>query len=145
MRCALPSLGQDCWAPERRNTTFIFPFRIGGRRYDPTRYQATFKTAWIKLTAAAQLQGLRMYDLRHHAITGLLENPDVSEEVVEDIAGHVSRRMKKRYSHIRMEAKRDALKGLNRVLRTPKSPGAAKLSNEDVLEIFKSMLAMVQA
>jgi integrase len=44
-----------------------------------------------------------MYDLRHHAMTALLENPEVSEETVEDLAGHVSRRMKKRYSHIRME------------------------------------------
>ena len=38
-----------------------------------------------------------MYDLRHHAITALLENPHVSEETVEAIAGHISREMKKRY------------------------------------------------
>ena len=64
------------------------------------------------MIAAAQLPGLRMYDLRHHCITSLLEDPRVSEETVEAIAGHVSRRMMKRYSHIRSAAKRAAVCGL---------------------------------
>jgi integrase len=92
---------------------YIFPFRIHGRLFDPTRHQTTFKTAWDKMTEAANLQGFRMYDLRHHAITGLLENSEVSEETVEAIAGHVSHRMKKQYSHIRMDAKREALLALS--------------------------------
>jgi integrase len=91
---------------------YVFPFRIHRALFDPTRHQTTFKTAWNKLIGAAQLPGFRMYDLRHHAITSLLENPDVSEETVEDIAGHVSRRMKKRYSHIRMEYKRAAVEAI---------------------------------
>lgn len=89
---------------------YLFPFRPKpGGSHDPKRYQTTFKTAWNKIKAAAKITNLRMYDLRHHAITAMLENPDVSEETVEDVAGHVSRRMKKRYSHIRMEHKRAAL------------------------------------
>jgi hypothetical protein len=36
-----------------------------------------------------------------HCITALLEDPRVSEETVEAIAGHVNRKMMKRYSHIR--------------------------------------------
>jgi integrase len=115
---------------------YIFPFRVyGGQnpKHDPTRHQTTFKTAWTKLRATAQLPGFRMYDLRHHAITSLLENPDVSEETVEDIAGHVSRRMKKRYSHIRMEYKRAAVESmLENALRSrpTKKPSRAEKSTD---------------
>jgi len=58
------------------------------------------------------LSTLRPYDLRHHAITRLLENPDISEQTVKDIAGHVSKHILERYSHIRMAKKRDALDAL---------------------------------
>jgi integrase len=91
---------------------YLFPFRVSTGHYDPSRFQTTFKTAWKKLIAAAQLPGFRMYDLRHHAITALLENPEVSEETAEDIAGHISRRIKKRYSHIRMKYKRAAVEAI---------------------------------
>jgi integrase len=93
---------------------YLFPFRVRPNAFcDPARYQTTFKTAWNKLKAAARIPNFRMYDLRHHAITALLENPDVSEETAEDLAGHISRRMKKRYSHIRMEYKRAAVDGIS--------------------------------
>ncbi len=91
---------------------YLFPFRIHRALYDPTRHQTSFKGAWLRMTAAAELPGLRMYDLRHHCITSLLEDPHVSEETVQAIAGHVSRRMMKRYSHIRSAAKRAAVCGL---------------------------------
>lgn len=92
---------------------FIFPFRANkGKKFNPAKHQTTFKTAWIALRTAAGLPGFRMYDLRHHAITSMLENPEISEETIEDIAGHVSRRMKKRYSHIRMEHKRAAVEAI---------------------------------
>lgn len=91
---------------------YLFPFRINRKTFDPQKHQTTFKTAWRKLTTAAGLQGFRMYDLRHHAITVLLENPKVSEETAEHIAGHISRKMKKRYSHARLDAMRAALDAL---------------------------------
>lgn len=88
---------------------YIFPFRINRALFDPNRHQTTFKTAWNKLIVAAGLHGFRMYDLRHHAITCMLENPNVSEETVEDIAGHISAAIKKQYSHVRIKAKREAV------------------------------------
>ena len=91
---------------------YVFPFRVRKGRYDPERHQLSFRTAWRELCAAADIRNFRMYDLRHHAITSLLENPQVSEETAEAIAGHISRRMKKRYSHIRMEYKRKAVDSL---------------------------------
>lgn len=97
---------------------YLFPFRVRPNAVcDPARHQTTFKTAWNKLKSAARIQNFRMYDLRHHAITALLENPDVSEETAEDLAGHISRRMKKRYSHIRMQYKRAAVDAI-----APKKP-----------------------
>ncbi len=80
--------------------------------YDPTRPVTSWRTAWRKLTRKAGLAGLRFYDLRHHAITELAE-PGASEQTIMAIAGHVSRRMLERYSHIRLEAKRNALEALS--------------------------------
>lgn len=108
---------------------YVFPFRIHRGLYDPTRHQAHFQTAWRRLRAAADLRGFRMYDLRHHAITALLEDPDVSEETVETIAGHISRKMKKRYSHVRIEACRAAVAGMQRLPQATE-----QVSNQDVLE-----------
>jgi integrase-like protein len=76
--------------------------------FDPTRPVGSWKKAWRKLTTKAGLKGLRFHDLRHHAITELAES-GASEQTILSIAGHVSRRMLERYSHIRMEAKRNAL------------------------------------
>jgi len=97
---------------------YIFPFRYRGgnvhvANYDPTRHQTTFKTAWKKLKTVAQIPTtFRIEDFRHTGMTNLMESADVSEEVVENIAGHVSRRMKKTYSHIRLQAMRAALDGI---------------------------------
>jgi integrase len=124
---------------------YLFPFRIHRSLFDPARHQTTFKTAWLRMVAAAALPGLRMYDLRHHCITALLEDPMVSEETVEAIAGHVNRAMTKRYSHIRSAAKRSAVCGLysssaevfkgtdSRVLLPENT-----LTNEVILDMFRS-------
>ena len=60
---------------------------------------------------AAGIPSLRFHDLRHHAITELAES-QASDATIMAIAGHVSRRMLERYSHVRMEAKRTALEAL---------------------------------
>lgn len=132
---------------------FLFPFRIRGSNihlalYDPNRHQTSFKTAWLRLRESAQIPGLRMYDLRHHAITAMLENPDISEETVEDICGHVSRRMKKRYSHIRMEYKRaavDAISGKKPAKSERKRPIRAEKStdNREVVQQLAELFAKV--
>jgi len=57
------------------------------------------------------LAGFRFHDLRHCAITQLAAN-GTSDSTIMAIAGHVSRRMLERYSHGRMEAKRNAMEAL---------------------------------
>jgi integrase len=109
---------------------YLFPFRIHRNNYDPARHQTSFRQAWRQVIKAADLPGLRMYDLRHHAITVLLENPDVSEETVEAIAGHISPAMKKRYAHIRIEARREAVMALVQRSLPEKKPPRAALAEE---------------
>lgn len=124
---------------------YLFPFRIHRALFDPTRHQTTFKTAWLRMVAAAELPGLRMYDLRHHCITSLLEDPRVSEGTVEAIAGHLSPQMMKRYSHIRSAAKRAAVCGLYSSTGETFRLGEPRallpentLTNEIVLDMFRS-------
>ena len=144
------SLKAACRAYDRANELgsvepdhYLFPFRVRGgnihqAHYDPQRHQTSFKTAWLALREAAMLPGFRMYDLRHHAITTLLENPEVSEETVEDIAGHISRRMKKRYSHIRMEYKRAAVEAMMNPKKPVSrvSPQKSTASNADAAQLI---------
>lgn len=80
--------------------------------FDPTKPLGSWKKAWAKLTTKAGLPGLRFHDLRHHSITELAES-GASEQTIKAIAGHVSQRMLERYSHIRLEAKRNALEALS--------------------------------
>jgi integrase len=74
---------------------------------DPTRPITSFKTAWIKVRKKAGVKG-RWHDNRHTLVTELAEG-GAGDEVIMSIAGHVSRAMLSRYSHVRMEAKRRAL------------------------------------
>src|ERR1700722_9054593 len=108
---------------------------------DPTRNQNSFRTAWRSLTQAIRcpacgksqgpgdtcanrkckaeirrikspLAGLRFHDLRHLAITELAES-QVSDQTIMAIAGHVSQKMLARYSHVRTEARRQAVAALS--------------------------------
>jgi integrase len=80
---------------------------------DPTRHINSWRKAWRTLTKKAGLPGFRFHDLRHCAITSLAES-GASDSTIMAIAGHVSRRMLERYSHVRMEAKRKALEVLSK-------------------------------
>ena len=74
---------------------------------DPTRPITSCKTAWAKVREKAGVKG-RWHDNRHTLVTELSES-GAGDEVIMSIAGHVSRAMLSRYSHVRMEAKRRAL------------------------------------
>ncbi len=76
--------------------------------FDPTRSVKSWRTAWRTLTKKAGLSGVRFHDMRHQLITELGES-GASDQIIMAIAGHVSRKMLDRYSHPRLEAKRQAL------------------------------------
>jgi integrase len=86
-------------------------------RYDPTKPMLKWDTAWRALRDAAGLPRLRFHDLRHTVITELAEM-GVADHVLESISGHLSRRMLEHYSHIRIDAKRQALDALDAARRS---------------------------
>jgi integrase len=90
---------------------YLLPHRAHrrGEAADPNRSMGSWKKAWESLREKAGLPHLRMYDLRHHAITRLLEDPQVSLQEVKDIAGQVSQKMVEHYSHIHLSRKQAAL------------------------------------
>jgi len=81
-------------------------------KFDPTKPLKKWDTAWRALRKKAGLPGLRFYDLRHTFITELAET-GVADLTIESIAGHLSRRMLEHYSHIRLNAKRNAIDALD--------------------------------
>ncbi len=62
----------------------------------------------MRTTAKVQC---RLHDLRHTALTKMAED-NVPEGTMLALAGHMSRAMLERYSHIRITAKREAVKSL---------------------------------
>ena len=109
--------------------------------FDPTRPRRRWRTAWRTPTRAVEcpecrrfqpptelsrnpkckaavrgikspLAGLRFHDLRHTAMSAL-GKAGTPDRVIMDIAGHVSPRMLRRYSHIQLEAKRAAIQVLS--------------------------------
>ena len=98
---------------------FVPKFTFSGKKvidynvtgFDPTTHINSWRTAWRTLTKKAGLPGFRFHDLRHCAITSLAES-GASDSTIMSIAGHVSRKMLERYSHVRMEAKRTAMECL---------------------------------
>jgi integrase len=107
---------------EMRPEWYVFPFGKP-QPTDPTPPATSFKTVWSKVKAEAAVTG-RWHDNRHTFITNLAETPGVTDETIRQLAGHVSPRMLKHYSHIRMEAKRRAVEGLTA------KPDAAKVREE---------------
>ena len=90
---------------------YVFPACENGT-INPAIPQKSWRSAWRSLRKAAGLRHVRFHDLRHHAITELAES-NASEQTIMSVAGHVSRQMMEHYSHIRLEAKRQAVAALS--------------------------------
>src|SRR5262249_31052811 len=77
---------------------------------DPTRPATAVNKVWEVVRKKANVQ-CRFPDLRHTTLTKWAER-GVPEGTMLALAGHMSRAMLERYSHIRMQAKREAVEGL---------------------------------
>jgi integrase len=93
---------------------FLFPLRIKRNEYDPTQRasRSWLRKSWDKLRKATGFQELQPHDLRHHAITRLLEN-GVEENTVIAIAGHVGKKMLEYYAHHRTRVKYAAVMAID--------------------------------
>lgn len=106
---------------EAEPDSYVFPHhRVacrGGRaehrlyEVDLSRAIGSWKRAW-KYACSKATVGYRWHDLRHTFVSRLAENPHVSEETIRSLAGHVSKQMLQRYSHIRTHAKKAAIAAL---------------------------------
>jgi integrase len=90
---------------------FVFPFCNRVRPVDPMRPITSIKSSWESVRDAADVKG-RFHDLRHSAYTKMVE-AGVPEGVIMALMGHVSRAMAERYSHVRMDAMRQAVESLS--------------------------------
>jgi site-specific recombinase XerD len=81
------------------DTDLIF-FGEPGR--DKIRRPYEFRPAWHRTLKDAGIKGLRFHDLRHEAVSRLVE-AGLGDQEVAAISGHKSMQMLKRYTHLRAE------------------------------------------
>ena len=85
--------------PLRHESPLIFPGEPGR---DGVRRPYTFNRTWTLALRAAGIEGLRFHDLRHEAVSRLVER-GLTDQEVSAISGHRSMQMLKRYTHLRAE------------------------------------------
>jgi hypothetical protein len=92
---------------------YLFPIRAKRNEYDPTRPASRWflRCSWNHLRDISGFKQLRPHDLRHHAITRMLEN-GVDGDLVNAISGHVSKRMREFYSHQRIRVRYEAAQAI---------------------------------
>ncbi|AOV17847.1 integrase [Acidihalobacter aeolianus] len=98
-RAAVDVLREALASPLRRGTSLVFP---GDPRKDGTRRPYTINRVWRFALARAGIVGLRFHDLRHEAVSRLVER-GLSDQEVAAISGHKSMQMLRRYTHLRAE------------------------------------------
>jgi integrase len=91
---------------------YVFPRSNRQKPADPTQPVGSLKVSWDTVRREAGVR-CRLHDLRHTFCTKLGE-AGIAESTMLDMMGHVSAAMLKRYSHIRLEARRRAIEALER-------------------------------
>jgi len=107
------------WLSRFANTdpeSYIFPCHkvgLSGNRRAPWIWDVRLDQTigeWKK--TCERVRGTAGLNYRWHDLR-LSENPNISEETIRSLAGHVSHRMLERYSHIRTRAKEEAIRTLD--------------------------------
>jgi integrase len=111
VRCLQRAYQLGAWDAEH----YLFPFREKKNKYDPARPASRWwlRGNWDKFRKLVGMPGLQPHDFRHLFVTRLLEMPETNPETVQALAGHVGRKMMEYYSHIRMDAKLQAVMAIN--------------------------------
>ncbi len=98
---------------------YVFPKSNRLRPVDGAKPVTSLKRAWESVREKAGVK-CRLHDLRHTFCTKMAE-AGVPEATMLDMMGHVSATMLRRYSHIRAQARRDAMAALEaRAVGVPK-------------------------
>lgn len=78
---------------------------------DTRKPLGAWKRAWSTVKKQAGVE-CRIHDLRHHFISALAQT-QTPDATIQAISGHLSRKMLEHYSHVRLEAKRQAVAALD--------------------------------
>jgi integrase len=84
---------------------------------DPGKPLGAWKRAWSTAKKQAGVE-CRIHDLRHHFISALAQT-QTPDATIQAISGHLSHKMLEHYSHVRLEAKRNAVSALDALNRAP--------------------------
>jgi integrase len=119
---------------------YLIPFRIKNGLYDPNLPASPFfiRTSFRSIARSCDLGWVTPRCFRHQAITKLLES-GAPDETVRAIAGHNSEKSIRYYSHIRIEAKRDAVALLTPSQAKAKPARARKIGALPLLAELKEM------
>ena len=113
--------------PEAKPGHYVFPserYGLDGEKghkagnvvpydVDPTKPISSFKVAWTTARKAAKVD-CRWHDARHSFVSKLGEGM-ASDRTIMSLAGHVSKKMLARYTHIGNTAKRQAIAVFDRI------------------------------
>jgi len=121
---------------------YLIPFRVKKGVYDPRRPASScfIRTSFRTIAQACGLSWLTPRSFRHQAITKLLES-GAPDETVRSIAGHNSEKAIRYYSHIRIEAKRDAV---DRLTAAPHKGGIGRTAKSGPLPLLGELRAMAK-
>jgi integrase len=81
------------------DTDLIF---FGEPGHDGVRRPYEFRAEWHRKLKVTSITGLRFHDLRHEAVSRLVE-AGLGDQEVAAISGHKSMQMLRRYTHLRAE------------------------------------------
>lgn len=84
---------------------FVFPGR------NPVAHRASIKRNWNKITTAAEIEGLRIHDLRH-SFASQLVNGGASLPLIGALLGHANPSTTARYAHLMDDPQRAAVEQL---------------------------------
>ncbi len=101
--------------PLRPDDTDLIFFGEPGR--DGIRRPYEFRPAWHRILKETGIRGFRFHDLRHEAVSRLVED-GLGDQEVSAISGHKSMQMLRRYTHLRAE---DLVERLDQVMNRSRS------------------------
>ena len=84
---------------EKTDSPLLFPGEPGR---DDKRRPYVINRVWMMAVERAKLHDLRFHDLRHEAVSRLVES-GLNDQEVAAISGHKSMQMLRRYTHLRAE------------------------------------------
>ena len=105
-KVAQATFGNALANPLRPDDCDLVFFGEPGR--DGARRPYAFNKAWMEIKRDLGMTDLRFHDLRHEAVSRLVE-AGLSDQEVSAISGHKSMQMLKRYTHLRAEELVDKL------------------------------------